>query len=104
MTISLAKSANAALIATAAHIVLSTPSGDDRVMWISLLRDVLRRVAEVPQELIAVKAAAEVLVVAGTARDISNAHTRLRLEVMAYYRAAAAHRVDELRRLTGGRL
>lgn len=94
--------AEAALVATAAHMALAPVRGEDFAMWLRVLREVLPDCEGGGPQLIAVKVSAAVLVEAPDTHARTIALDRLRIEIANHFRKAAAQRVEAFREASEG--
>lgn len=95
------ENAQEALVVLCGYIVTAPTYGSSEAMWRRDLAEVLRAVGAVPKPMRPLYEAALSFQNADSARARRNAHTRLRIEVGAYFERRAVDRVAALRDMKG---
>ena len=89
------------LLATCAHLSMTTVRDENGQLWLGVLRDVLLDCATCATVLIPLRDAADQLAHAATRRARDNAMARLRFETQQYFALVAAQRFEAWKQQKG---
>jgi hypothetical protein len=86
--------AESCLVSGCAVLADLSPASDNFMLWLERVKDVLPDCHTCHRALVPMRAAADSVCTAKTAKDRTNAMSRLRYEVRIYYQKAAAARFE----------